>query len=172
MSDRKIALLERLEAFFGNDEAVEEATIFTGEELGTPMDVLRVLVPDYGAGLLDILAEYSFLPVEGEEVLYFSSVLTLLINIPEGAVPALSIAISKLNFFLPYGNFCLSKDGTVLVFKTVTALRSDHDDEKLYEDIELSADTALLIPENYLYLLQQVADGTLLLKDFLETLPG
>ncbi|MCR5023793.1 MAG: hypothetical protein K6A90_05605 [Lachnospiraceae bacterium] len=172
MKERKKALIERLETFFKNDESVEEVSRFTGEELGTKMDVLRVLVPDYGAGLLDILAEYSFLPVEGpEEVMYFTSVLTLMINIPEEAVPALSIAISKLNFFLPYGNFCLSKDGTVLVFKTVSALKSDHDDEKLYEDIELSADTALLIPENYLYPLQQVADGTLLLKDFLETLP-
>ena len=172
MSDRKKALLERLEAFFGNDEAVEEATIFTGEELGTPMDVLRVLVPDYGAGLLEILGEFSFLPLEGpEEVLYFSSLLTLMINIPEAAVPALSAAISKLNFYLPYGNFCLSKDGTILVYKTVSVLRADHDDEILYEDMELAADTALLIPEKHLYLLQQVAEGTLLLNDFLEMLP-
>jgi hypothetical protein len=173
MNERKKALMEKLEAFFQNDESVEEATIFTGEELGTPMDVLRVLVPDYGAGMLDILAEYSFLPVgEPEEVMYFSSVLTLLINIPAGAVPALSIAISKLNFFLPYGNFCLSKDGTTLIFKNISVLRSDHDDEKLYEDVELAADTALLIPERYLYMLQRVAEGTLQLNEFLDMLPG
>ncbi len=172
MNDRKKALIERLEAFFQNDEAVEEASIFTGEELGTPMDVLRVLVLDYGAGLLDILGEYSFLPLEGpEEILYFSSVLTLLTNIPEAAVPALSGAISKLNFYLPYGSFCLSKDGSMLIFKAVSVLRSDHDDEKLYDDIELAADTALFIPESYLYQLQQVADGTLLLNDFISMLP-
>ena len=172
MNDRKKALMERLEAFFQNDEDVEEATIFTGEELGTPMDVLRVLVPDYGAGMLDILAEYTFLPVEEpEEVMYFSSVLTLLIDIPGEAVPALSIAISKLNFYLPYGSFCLNKDGTMLIFKNVSLLRSDHDDEKIYESIELAADNALFIPEKHLYSLQQVAEGTLLLNDFLEMLP-
>jgi hypothetical protein len=172
MNDRKRALLERLEAFFQNDEDVEEAMIFTGEELGTSMDVLRVLVPDYGAGLLDILGEYSFLPVEGsEEIMYFSSVLTLMVNIPGEAVPALSIAISKLNFYLPFGSFCLSKDGAMLVFKNISLLRSDHDDEKLYEDMELAADNALYIPERYLFLLQQVADGTLLLDAFLEMLP-
>ncbi len=172
MNERKKAWLERLEAFFQNDESVEEATIFTGEELGTPMDVLRLLVPDYGAGMLDILAEYSFLPVgEPEEIMYFSSVLTLLIEIPAGAVPALSIAISKLNFYLPYGSFCLSKDGTMLIFKNVSLLRSDHDDEKIYESIELAADNALFIPEKYLYLLQQVVEGTLLLNDFLDMLP-
>ena len=44
MNDRKKALMERLEAFFQNDEDVEEATIFTGEELGTPMEAA-------GAGL-------------------------------------------------------------------------------------------------------------------------
>ena len=57
MSDRKKQLLERLETFFVNDEEVEEASIFTAEELGTPMDMLRVLVTGYGPGLMDVLAE-------------------------------------------------------------------------------------------------------------------
>ena len=53
----------------------------------------------------------------------------------------------------------------------MSVLQADHDDEVLYEDMELAADTALLIPEKHLYLLQQVAEGTLLLNDFIEMLP-
>ena len=172
MSDRKKQLLERLETFFVNDEEVEEASIFTAEELGTPMDILRVLVTGYGPGLIDALAEYSFVPFEGpQEVWYFSSVITIMTDIPKDGVLPLSGAIARLNFFLPYGSFSISRDGTMLVYKAVTALRADHDDEKLYEDIELAADTALLVAEDQTLLLTQVANGELLLNDYLESLP-
>ena len=79
MSDRKKQLLNRLENFFKNDEDVEEASIFTAEELGTPMDMLRVLVAGYGPELIEVLAEYSFIPFEGaDEVWYFSSIITIM----------------------------------------------------------------------------------------------
>ena len=172
MADRKQALLKRLEGFFKEDETIEEASLFSAEELGTPMDMVRVLVTDYGPGLTDILAEYSFIPFEeADEVWYFSSVLTIDTDIPKEGVSALSCAIAKLNFYLPYGNFALSGDGRMLVYRSVAALRSDSDDEALYKDIELAADTALLVPEQYVELLSQVADGSLLLNDFLSTLP-
>ncbi len=172
MENRKQKLLKRLEEFFKNDESAEEVSLFTAKELGTPMDVLRVLVTEYGPSLTDVLAEYSFLPLGGpEEVWYFSSVLTIKTDVPKDGASPLSGAISRLNFYLPYGGFCLSSDGSMLIYKSMTALRTDHDDDKLYEDIELSADTALLIPENYIDLLIRVADGRLLLNDFIESLP-
>ena len=136
------------------------------------MDVLRVLVTEYGSDLTDILVEYSFIPFEGpDEVWYFSSVLTIETAVPAEGVPALSQAIARLNFVLPYGSFALSVDGKMLVYKSITALRSDCDDETLYKDIELSADTALLVPEQYTGLLLKVADGSLLISDFLDMLP-
>lgn len=172
MKDRKKKLLKRLEGFFKNDEMAEEVSIFTAEELGAPMDILRVFVTGYGPGLIDVLAEYSFIPLEGaEEVWYFSSVITIMTDIPEDGVVPLSAAIAKLNFFLPYGSFCISGDGDMLVYRSVTALRTDHDDEKLYEDIELSADTALLAAEDQTLLLIQVAEGELFLDDYLAGLP-
>ncbi|MBO6137613.1 MAG: hypothetical protein J6O71_03280 [Lachnospiraceae bacterium] len=172
MSERKKQLLKRLEEFFKNDEGAEDASIFTAEELGTPMDMLRVLVTGYGPGLIDVLAEYSFIPFEGpEEVLYFSSVITIMTDIPKDGVIPLSAATARLNFFLPYGSFCISGDGKMLVYKSVAALRADHDDKKLYEDIELAADTALLAAEDHSFLLMQVAEGELLLEDYLAGLP-
>ena len=92
-------------------------------------------------------------------------------DIPKDGVLPLSGAIARLNFYLPYGSFCISGDGTMLIYKSVTALRTDHDDGKLYEDIELAADTALLVAEDQTLLLMQVAYGELLLNDYLESLP-
>ncbi|MCR5789630.1 MAG: hypothetical protein K6G83_07050 [Lachnospiraceae bacterium] len=178
MEKRKRELLQRLETFFKNDEDIEEASLFTAEELQVPVDMLRVLVLDYGPDPIDVLAEYSFLPVSGgEEVWYFSSVLTIMSDVPKEGVPALSCALAKLNFYLPYGSFALSGDGKMLIYKSVTAVRADSKsagedpDDRLYEEIELAADTALLVPEGYTGLLRQVADGTLLLDDFLTMLP-
>ena len=168
MADRKKVLLERLAKYYQEDEDIAEASVFTGKELGVPTDVLRLLVRSYGAGLMDILAEYSFLPVEGDEVWFFASILTIMIDVPKEAVPSLAMAVSKLNFYLPYGSFSLSGDGKLLSYKAVTTLRSARDDDMLYEDMELAADTALLVPENYVFALEQIADGDLLVNDFIK----
>ncbi len=171
--DRKRTLLKRLEEFFKNDETVEEASLFTKQELKAPMDVLRVLVTDYGAGLNDILAEYSFLPLgEEDEIWYFSGVLTIRMNVPHEGVMPLSVAVSRLNFYLPAGAFAVSADGTTLIYKNVSLIRTDRSDDLIYEDMELLSDTALLIPENFVYSLIEVSQGGLTLKQFLETLPA
>ncbi len=172
MEKRKLELLKKLEEFFKNDDDVEEVSMFSSEELGIPVDMLRLLLTEYGPGLIDIFAEYTFIPVPGpDEVWYFSSIITIMTDIPKEGAVALAGAIARLNFYLPYGAFCLSSDGDMLIYKTVSALRADHDDQKLYEDIELAADTALLVPERYSYLLMQVAEGELLLNDFINSLP-
>ena len=173
MEERKRNLLKQLETFFKEDEDIEEASLFTGEELEAPMDVLRVLVTGYGPALIDVLAEYSFIPMPGEvqEVWYFSCVLTIETDIPREGAVALSNAIARLNFYMPYGGFCLSPDGKMLTYKSVMVLRSDEKDETLYKDMELSADTALLIPENFTDSLLRIADGRLPLREFIEMLP-
>ena len=170
MEERKRNLLKRLESFFKEDEDIEEASLFSAEELEIPVDMLRVLVTGYGPQLIDILAEYSFLPLPGEadEVWYFSSVLTIETDIPREKAAALSNAIARLNFFMPYGGFCLSPEGDMLTYKSVTALRSDEQDDTLYKDIELSADTALLVPENFTDSLLRILDGRLSLSEFIE----
>ena len=173
MNKRKRELLTELEKFFKEDEDIEEVSLFTAEELETPMDVLRVLVTGYGAELNDILAEYSFIPMPGEadEIWYFSCVLTIGTELPKEGMTPLANAIARLNFYLPYGCFCLSNDGGMLIYKSVTALRSDEKDETLYKDIELSADTALLVPESFIDLLMRVADGRMGLNEFIAALP-
>ena len=54
MEDRKLELLKKLEKSFADDPDIEEVSVFTKEELNAPMDVLRMLVTDYGPGLIDV----------------------------------------------------------------------------------------------------------------------
>ncbi len=171
MDERKQKLLKQLEAYFQNNEDTEDVSLFTKEELGTSMDVLRALITDYGTDLTDVLAEFSFLPLQNTEVLYFNTVLTIRVDVPNEGVTALSGAVSKLNFYLPYGSFAISRDGSILIYKSCTAFPSDWDDKELYELIETSADTALSVAESYIGLLSDVADGKMSLSEFLDTLP-
>ena len=97
--------------------------------------------------------------------------LTIETDIPREGAAILANAIARINFFLPYGGFCLSPDGSMLTYKSVTALRADENDETLYKDIELSADTALLVPENFTDSLLRIIDGRLPLSEFMAMLP-
>ncbi len=172
MNEKKSKLLKKLEAYFQSDENIEEASLFTGEELGMPTDMLRIIVCDYGPALMDVLGEFYFLPLkEDDEVWYFTSVITIKSDLPPEGTPALAGAISKLNFYLPYGAFCMSADGSLLAYKSVVPVKAADTEKQLYSQIELNADTSLLIPESYTDLLARVADGRLLLKDFLSMLP-
>ncbi|MBQ9437005.1 MAG: hypothetical protein IJU50_01610 [Lachnospiraceae bacterium] len=172
MEERKRKLLKRLEKELAKDEEFEETSLFTAEELNAPMDVLRALVTEYGMGLMDVLAECSFLPIkEAEEVWYFSVVLTLSMNVPASGMTPLAKAISRLNFYLPCGAFCLSKDGKMLIYKLVLPCRTDAEEDTLFNQMKLGLETALLVPESYTDLLMRVLDGRLALADFMEALP-
>ena len=172
MEDRKLELLKKLEKSFEDDPDIEEVSLFTKEELNAPMDVLRMLVTDYGPGLIDVLAEFSFIPFEGEaEVWYFSSVVTIKNNIPKDAVSALAGAAARLNFFLPYGSFGINPSGDTLAFKNVTLIKTADPDKNVLESMELAVDRALFIPEGYSELLIGVAEGRVLLSDFIDSLP-
>jgi hypothetical protein len=171
MDERKLELLKQLEAYFKNDEGTEDISIFTKEELGTSMDVLRALITDYGTELTDVLAEFSFLPLQDTEVLYFNTVLTIRVDVPKEGVAALSGAVSRLNFYLPYGSFAISSDGSLLIYKSCSAFPSNWDGQKLYELIETSADTALFVAESHIGTLSDIADGKMSLSEFIDTLP-
>ena len=172
MGDRKLELLKKLEKSFADDPDIEEVSVFTKEELNAPMDVLRMLVTDYGPGLIDVLAEFSFIPFEGEaEVWYFSSVVTIANNIPQHAVSSVAGAVSRLNFLLPYGSFGINPAGDTLVFKNVTLIKTADPDKNILDNMELAVDRALFIPESHTDLLIGIAEGRVLLSDFIDSLP-
>ncbi len=171
MNEKKKKLLSGLETFFKNDDTIDEVSLFTSEELGASVDVLRCLVTGYGPGLHPVMIEYFFLPVSGKDILYFSSVLTIRQNLPKVGLTALSGAISRLNFYLPCGAFSFSSNGDNLIYKNVIPLPSKMTEKQLGQLIELAADTALFIPESYVEPVLKVAYGDLTLDEFIESLP-
>ena len=173
MEERKKNLLKLLEEFFQGDEDAEEVSLFEASELGAPMDVLRVLITQYGAGLRTVLAEFSFLPLEGgDDIWVMTAVITLKTDISSAGAAVLSSVMSRLNFYLPYGGFALSSNGRMLVFKSTTALRSDWEDERIYQQMEISADMALTAAEPHVESLISVASGDMTVEQFMSMLPA
>ena len=77
MNEKKRKMLNVLIEELDESEDFEEISLFTAEELGAPADIARALISDVGSELIDVLGEFLFMPYEDEEMLYFTSVITL-----------------------------------------------------------------------------------------------
>lgn len=147
--ERKQKLLEALEAEFKKDEGIGEMSLFTKKELNAPMDILRAEIPDFGSDLVSILGEFFFLPFEADEVLYFTSMITLSSTIPAEAAPDVAAAIARLNYYIPNGCYALGDDDRNLVFRDTLPLKGDADIKDQGTAIIISANNAIMTAERY-----------------------
>ena len=100
--DRKRTILERLQAELTAEEV--PAILRKKEEEDLPMDVLTVLLTEYGSRQDEVSGEFYFLPLANgaEHVCYFSSVISLTETIDPQCLGAVCIAVAMINFYLGY----------------------------------------------------------------------
>ena len=163
MKKKKLALLERLMQDFLEFEDHEDFSIFTSEELGTEMDVLRGMHTEFSSEMVEVLGEYFFLPLETEDIWYFTSVFTIIEQIPDLLLEEMGATISRLNYYLPMGAFVLGGDQTgTLIYRYTVPVLSSHDEEVQFDMIRSAADAAFYCAEEfagYLLLLSQGKAG-------------
>ncbi len=147
--ERKQKLLEALEAEFKKDEGIGEMSLFTKKELNAPMDILRAEIADFGSDLVSVLGEFFFLPFEADEVLFFSSMITLSSTVPMEAVPDVAAAVARLNYYIPNGCYALGNEDRNLVFRDTLTLKGDADIKDQGTAIMISADNAIMTAERY-----------------------
>ena len=156
--EEKRNLLNRLAGELGQPEDVERASLFTAEELEAPMDVVRCLITETGADLLDLLAECFFLPVQDEEdVMYFNIMVTLIQEMKDDIAP-LAEALSRLNIFLPIGCFAVDEENGVVFKISVPMLYRTPDEDKMTTMLT-AFDTAMGILDKYESYIMLVATG-------------
>ncbi len=161
MDERKKELLKALEEELKNNDMIGEMSFFTSEELGIPSDMLRAEVADFGTRGQSVLGEFLFLPIEDEELYYFSSVINLTFTLDKGAAGEVLRAASGLNFYLPIGGFSIGgEDDSNLVFKYTALVPADCDIELQKKIIFAAADRTLLYGEkSETYLSLVLRDG-------------
>ena len=168
MNERKKELLAALEEELKNYDMIGEMSFFTSEELGIPSDMLRAEIADFGTRGQSVLGEFLFLPIEDDELYYFTSVINLTFTLDKGASGEVLRAASGLNYYLPIGGFAIGgEDDSNLVFKYGVPVLTDADIEIQKKTIFAAADRALLYAERYEAYLSLILEVGASLEDLL-----
>ncbi len=170
MDSKKRGLLKALETEFKGSGDFGEMSLFTAEELNAPTDILRAEVPGFGSDLTSVLGEFFFIPLDDEDTLYFSTVITLSSDLPKAAAPDVAAAIARLNFYLPCGCFALGEQDKNLVFRLTVPLAADNTDKALKKDLSVAADRALGIAGSYEGYLKLVIKNEINVDEMMEML--
>ncbi|MCR5411070.1 MAG: YbjN domain-containing protein [Lachnospiraceae bacterium] len=172
MDEKKNRLLELLEEQLKKDDDIGEMSVFTARELDLPINILRAEVTEFGPELVSILAEFFFLPVDNEDALYFSSVLTLSSSIPKEAVPDMAAAVAHLNYYVPMGCYALGEDDRTFIYKCTVPVRTDDDEDRQKDDMYRAVDASLMLAESFLNYLILVLNNEISVDEMLDMIRG
>ena len=169
--DRKRTILERLQAELTAEEV--PAIPRKKEEEDLPMDVLTVLLTEYGSRQDEVSGEFYFLPLANgaEHVCYFSSVISLTETIDPQCLGAVCIAVAMINFYLEYGAYVVDAEGNLLAYKMVTPIFEEMDEEQFYATVDMNLAHALDAGEQFAGILLKLAEGACSLDDVMDLLP-
>ena len=172
MKDRKNELLKELEAGLKEDSGIGEISMFTAEELETPMDILRSEITGFGPGLISVLGEFFFLPIEDDDHFFFSTVITLSGTVPPEAAPDVASAVARLNYYVPVGCYALGDDDKNLIFRLTALINISDDIKKQSGEIRKAVNIALGAGEKYFGYLLMVINNEISVDDMMKMLGG
>ena len=163
---KKSKLLEELKKKLEESGNFGEMSVFTAKELDAPMDILRAEIPEFGSDLVSLLGEFFFLPIEDEGRVYFSTVITLMTNVPKETVPDIADAAARLNFYLPCGCFALGDDDKNLIYRFMMPISEN--EKKPQDTMYMAADTAIGVADRFERYLKPVIKNELTTKEMVD----
>jgi hypothetical protein len=165
-------LLDTLKTRLETDNGIGEISLFTAEELNSPMDILRAELTEFGPDMVNRLGEFFFMPFKDDDLLYFTTVVTLSGSVPKEAVPDVAAAVARLNYYIPCGCYALGDNDRNLVYR-YTALLSDREEkEMLGEKVISAALSALSTAEKYMGFLLLVLNNDISVEEMVGTILG
>ncbi|MBQ7583425.1 MAG: hypothetical protein IJT24_02340 [Lachnospiraceae bacterium] len=159
MEKTRLNLLKSLEEELKETEGIGEMSLFTAKELSSPVDVLRAEIADFGSDLKSVLGEFFFLPFEGTEVLYFSTIITLTGVLPREAVPDAVAAVARLNYYLPCGCYAIGDNDKNLIYRFTMPINAGEDKDKQEAAVSFAANAAIMVAEKFEGYLKLVISG-------------
>ncbi len=172
MSDRKNELLEALEAQLKEDGDFGEMSIFTSKEMNIQADILRVEIPEFGPDLVSVLGEFFFLPIEDEDNLLFTTVISLSNTVPPEAAPDVAAAAARVNYLLPCGCFALGNEDKNFVYKNTAVLSNKDSKDEQLKEIKRSVDASLGSAETFYSYLLPVFKNDITVDEMINMLNG
>ena len=174
LESRQRKVLEQL----AEDLKAEEiaALLDTKEETGMPFDFLDVVLDDLGGEDGEVFAQMFFQPMPEEQakiakVQYFTCIINVKEEIEEKNLAAAHAAASILNYFIPFGTFCLDPDQVTLLYKFSSPLPADMDQEQLHSAVNLLSAQAANLCDQYYSILSAIASGEAQVSDLGDFFP-
>ena len=171
MDEKKRRLLEAFAKELEEAEDVEQMSLFTKEELDTPADIQRCLITEMGTKLSTVLGEFFFMPFEDDEMLFFSTVMTISDEIGEDRRRDLEAASALIDSVIPCGCFAIA-DGNRLVYRYTVPFFSDDDEKKQVTMMLTAANAAIETADRFLGYLSLVADENMAPEDMMDIVTG
>ncbi len=162
MGEKNRELLTTLANELNNAEDIEDASLFTAEELEAQTDIVRCLIKETGADLIDTLGECFFLPLGNDaDVSYFTTIITIIDEMEPDDATQFAEAVARINFFIPAGTFAIDEEESGLVFKYAVPIMNDASDEEKLKYMLTAFNASLGIVDKYEGYLMLVATGEL-----------
>ena len=159
-------LLERMKESLQDDLIACE--VAESEQEGMP-PVLNVILDTLAKDDAEegAIGEFYFDPIasEEDEIQHFSSVITLMDDLPKGHLPELFEAITYMNFVLPCGRYCIDKDCTFLAYRLTVPFSIELSGDALFEQMNICMANAVAAADIYMEPLVQLAAGEVTLDE-------
>lgn len=154
-------------------ESHEVPTVMRKKEDGLPTDILTTLHREMGAKHDDVMGEYYFMPITGDnvDVHCFTVSLSLSEDLPEDKVDVIQDAIRTLNYYMIDGTFLISPDKTTLFYRSTALFKIDLPYERGMEMIQIVIGIALQVVDRWVKELLDLERGDMTLEEFMKYMP-
>lgn len=162
-------MLEKLKKMF-DDEAI--AALIRDKDEEVPVDILTVLLPEFGANMKEAYGEFffSFVPEELKgDFISYNSMVTVSDEINVERKNELLEAMAMINFYLESGAFGVNAEGTQLVYKATATIPATLDEEAVYECVRVNTIRAISIADTFCDLLLNIMTGAMELEDIVKS---
>lgn len=152
-----------------------ESLYRVGKEENLPMDILTILMNEFGNDLQDVLGEFFFLPkVEGrtEDALCFQCVLTLQEDLPEEMLPQFYEVVASLNYITEAGGFAISRSGRMLAYRNCLTLPLETADATVVELIMANITHSINVGEKFAGVIAAIRSERISMDEFRELFPA
>ena len=172
MNEKKRELLNALVSELNEAEDLEQTSLFTAEELGTPADVVRTMITDVGTELISVLGEFFFMPYEDEEVLYFAAAVTISEELPAENMAELESAAVRVNTMIPCGCFATGITGDRLIYRYTAPFLASFDTADQVSMMLTAVGAVMDTLDRFTGYLSLVADGKMSADEMMKLASG
>lgn len=154
-------------------ESYEVPAVIRKKEEGLPTDILTTLHREMGAKSDEVMGEYYFMPITGDnvDVHCFTVSLSLSEELSEDKVDIIEEAIRILNYYMIDGYFLISPDKTTLIYRCTAMFKIDLPYDRGMEMIQIVIGVALQTVDKWVKELLDLDRGDLTLEGFMKYMP-